>query len=679
MEIRPKRSLTLLDVLAITRELRDLIVNCYIDRVYRYDSGLLIRIRKESEKLHLIATRHRIGLTRYVSEEERKRDAVLKNLIERVRIVDIHNPRIDRIVCIHLSNGTRLVFELIEPMNVVLVDQDERIRWCLHPYEGKDRKVRPGLKYMLPPRQFLDVLDCSPEAFLSQVSGQKFLKTAARVLGVGVELVREACAEEGIECDDVLDRDASLRVLQRVRDIIRRVLEGSLEPRIYARENKYITVTPIRFIIYEGFDELVFRTFNEAVDEYFRKLELEEAERSRVQEIEAELAKLRKSIEQTERMLQEYRSKAEELYRKANLVLQYKYMFEELVDMLNKLWQEDRDSFNEIVRNVQLYNLRVVDYNPRERTVTVLIEGENVTVALPLRGSVGQVISELFEKAKELKRKAESAERALEELRQRERELMQRRELVVEEFRKSIVEVEYGVHEWFEKFKWFITSGGHLVLAGKDASQNETLVRKYLREFDLFIHADIPGGAVVVLRLRSRDDAVSTEEIMQAAKYAASNSRAWIIGAHSIDVFYVRGEQVTKEAPAGEYLARGSFMIYGERQWIRGVTLELAIGIRIDNVEEGKKIVRILSSPPEVADRMMHYYVILRPGRIDKNRCASLLREKFLNYIRSRLGTSVRIRPEDIVVHIPGSSDVVEEGESARTFSWSEIREIAQY
>ncbi len=235
------------------------------------------------------------------------------------------------------------------------------------------------------------------------------------------------------------------------------------------------------------------------------------------------------------------------------------------------------------------------------------------------------------------------------------------------------------MHEWFEKFKWFITSGGYLVLAGKDASQNETLVRKYLREFDLFIHADIPGGAVVVLRLRSRNDVVSTEEIMQTAKYAASNSPAWTIGVHSIDVFYVRGKQVTKEAPAGECLVRGSFMIYGERQWIRGVTLELAIGIRIDDVEEGKKIVRILSSPPEVADRMMHYYVILRPGRIDKNRCASLLREKFLNYVRSRLGTSIRIRPEDIVVHIPGSSDIVEEGESAQTFSWSEIREIAQY
>ncbi len=60
-----------------------------------------------------------------------------------------------------------------------------------------------------------------------------------------------------------------------------------------------------------------------------------------------------------------------------------------------------------------------------ERTITVLTEGENITVALPLRSSVGQVISGLFEKAKELKRKTEGAEKRV----------------VVEESRKSIVEV----------------------------------------------------------------------------------------------------------------------------------------------------------------------------------------------------------------------------------------------
>jgi predicted ribosome quality control (RQC) complex YloA/Tae2 family protein len=34
---------------------------------------------------------------------------------------------------------------------------------------------------------------------------------------------------------------------------------------------------------------------------------------------------------------------------------------------------------------------------------------------------------------------------------------------------------------WFERFHWFITSENYLVLSGRDAQQNELLVKRYLR------------------------------------------------------------------------------------------------------------------------------------------------------------------------------------------------------
>lgn len=34
---------------------------------------------------------------------------------------------------------------------------------------------------------------------------------------------------------------------------------------------------------------------------------------------------------------------------------------------------------------------------------------------------------------------------------------------------------------WFEKFYWFITTDGFVVVAGRDAQQNELLVKRYLR------------------------------------------------------------------------------------------------------------------------------------------------------------------------------------------------------
>lgn len=53
---------------------------------------------------------------------------------------------------------------------------------------------------------------------------------------------------------------------------------------------------------------------------------------------------------------------------------------------------------------------------------------------------------------------------------------------------------------WFEKFAWFMTSENHLVLSGRDAQQNELLVKRYLRKDDLYVHADLHGAATTIIR-----------------------------------------------------------------------------------------------------------------------------------------------------------------------------------
>ena len=53
---------------------------------------------------------------------------------------------------------------------------------------------------------------------------------------------------------------------------------------------------------------------------------------------------------------------------------------------------------------------------------------------------------------------------------------------------------------WFEKFCWFVTSDNLLVVSGRDAQQNELLVKRYLRKEDLYVHADLHGAATTILR-----------------------------------------------------------------------------------------------------------------------------------------------------------------------------------
>jgi hypothetical protein len=53
---------------------------------------------------------------------------------------------------------------------------------------------------------------------------------------------------------------------------------------------------------------------------------------------------------------------------------------------------------------------------------------------------------------------------------------------------------------WFEKFYWFVSSRGLLVLGGRDARQNELLVKRYMRASDLYVHADVHGASSIIIR-----------------------------------------------------------------------------------------------------------------------------------------------------------------------------------
>ncbi len=53
---------------------------------------------------------------------------------------------------------------------------------------------------------------------------------------------------------------------------------------------------------------------------------------------------------------------------------------------------------------------------------------------------------------------------------------------------------------WFEKFNWFVSSENYLVVSGRDAQQNELLVKRYLRKDDLYVHADLHGASTTIVR-----------------------------------------------------------------------------------------------------------------------------------------------------------------------------------
>jgi predicted ribosome quality control (RQC) complex YloA/Tae2 family protein len=135
---------------------------------------------------------------------------------------------------------------------------------------------------------------------------------------------------------------------------------------------------------------------------------------------------------------------------------------------------------------------------------------------------------------------------------------------------------------WFEKFHWFITSEGLIVVAGKNAQDNELLVRRYLRAQDAYVHADTRGAATVILRHFSDDPTAAATlpnvSLEQAGAFCVCLSSAW--AAHTVTgAWWVNAQQVSKTAPTGEYLTTGSFMIRGKKNYLPPTKLEMGFAV----------------------------------------------------------------------------------------------------
>lgn len=144
-------------------------------------------------------------------------------------------------------------------------------------------------------------------------------------------------------------------------------------------------------------------------------------------------------------------------------------------------------------------------------------------------------------------------------------------------------------HMWFEKFTWFISSDGYLVLGGRDAQQNEILYKRYLRKGDVYVHADLDGAASVFIRNHeARVDApIPPSTLSQAGILAVSSSSAWESKA-SMPAWWANADQISKSAPTGDYLKPGSFAVRGKKNFLPPAPLLLGFGVMFHVSDESK-------------------------------------------------------------------------------------------
>jgi predicted ribosome quality control (RQC) complex YloA/Tae2 family protein len=269
-------------------------------------------------------------------------------------------------------------------------------------------------------------------------------------------------------------------------------------------------------------------------------------------------------------------------------------------------WQE----VSEKVREIQWIDR----LDPKKGTFVAFLPDEQgepgASVTLYANKTVHQNAQRYFQDARTLKEKSKGARKALENTENAKSKQEKRRKKDVAAGR--VRGIQRSKKFWFEKYRWAILDNGHIIVGGRDARGNDTIVRKHLNSNDLYIHADLHGAPSCSLKLKDGfkimgdisesqngiksmqiaqnlgegvDDARELDGniIAQAAQIAVCWSRAWGSGGAAATAFHVRPSQVSKQTESGESLGRGSFVVRGKRTWHRDMNLEIGMGIGVIN------------------------------------------------------------------------------------------------
>jgi predicted ribosome quality control (RQC) complex YloA/Tae2 family protein len=254
-------------------------------------------------------------------------------------------------------------------------------------------------------------------------------------------------------------------------------------------------------------------------------------------------------------------------------------------------------------------------------------------VTLKINKSVEQNAEAYFEMSKKHKKKIPGIKKTIE---------LYEEKLEHVEFKdvKSVRAQKSKKKEWFEKFRWFYSSDGFFIIAGRDATTNDIIIKKYTDDNDIVFHTELAGSPFVIIKNPEKTE-IPDLTIQEAAVFCASFSKSWKAGRGTAEVYHIMPDQVTKQAPAGlGALPKGSFMITGKRNYINAA---LNIGICI---HEGKIMSGPLGAIKKYCDKEKKPFIEIIPGN-DK---LSDVGKKLQKILGGELDEIIRALPSECTI-----------------------------
>ena len=494
-----------------------------------------------------------------------------------------------------------LVGEFFGDGNILLCNNEMKILALQHSIEVRHRKLGVGLEYTQPPQSGLDIFNLSEKDFEGiKTTELVAAKWFGRTLGLPkkyVEGIFEIANVDPKKIGNLLKDEEIETIYQTTRKIVSDIVAENHEPIIVTNEK--VEVLPIKLGKIEGEITKV-NSFIEGLDAVFTQNIVDKGKSIQTSGSDKKIKELQTQISEQEKAIQTVKDRSKNITNVANSLF---------VMISNGIMSIEDVSAQEVLAT---NNAKLIS----EKGIPLMVI-QDEKIKINTKASLQSIASTLFNEAK----KQSAAINSIEEIKSKTLKKLEKLQNKTESEKDSILVSEIRKKNWYERYRWFYTSDGFLVIGGRDAASNSAVVRKHLGKNDKIFHGDIFGSPFFIIKDAQNAPDTSMNEVAHAT---VCFSRAWREGMYGVSAYWVHPDQVKKSAPSGEFLPKGSFTIEGQRNFIKSGNLKLAVGIIPQ--DEGYALT---CGPPETIKKNSICYAIIEPQGIEMVDAAKKIRIEF--------------------------------------------------
>lgn len=632
-------TLTGIELRYLVNEISEKTHDYYVSNIYGITRDSLLFKLHHPEKQDVMLMFSSFGLwnssVRIEQMETNKLLKTLRDTLLRLKLAKIQQIGAERIVYLTFSGFDKeyvLVGEFFGDGNIILCNKEMKILALLHSIDVRHRKLGVGLQYTPPPQNSLDVFNFYQKDLEGILSSEiQVSKWIGRTLGLPTKYVEYICKLAEIDSKvtgNNLTNNNVKKIFDAIKKTVENVVKGNHEP-VIVRDDK-VDVYPLKFD-HKNEEYTSVQSFMMGLDIVFTETLVNVGKSTKTNAASEKITELENKLTEQTKAVSLVNEKSFAITKIAN----------SLLDLVSKGIFSISDP--KLQKTLKDQNCTIIK---EKGNACFLIHDSKIKI--DTNSSLQALASVLFNEAKRQK----AAIVSIEKLQKKTEKDLEKLRKQVEVSKESITITEVRKKNWYERYRWFNTSDGTLAIGGRDSSSNMAIIRKHLQNSDRVFHAEIFGSPFFILKAGKETVDSSLNEVAHAT---VCFSRAWREAMYGLKAFWVNPEQVKKGAPSGQFLSKGSFVINGQRNYVRVTTLKLGVGL----LKQDDRYI-VICGPPTCIKKNCICYSMIEPGGSEMTDAAKKIKSEFVN-MKGDIVKSISL--DDFVRVLPaGESHVTESG-----------------